>query len=143
MTVIADHGAPVGVSTWRRFNSAAAARADSADNSVRIGLSANQSFSLVLHELATNAAKYGALSSAGGKVGASWTIHIDGSGKLLKFRWRESGGPRVAAPTRRGFGTSLVKATFKNARFDFAAEGLRCEIDVMLGGMEPAEAVRK
>ena len=38
---------------------------------------------------------------------------------------------------------SLVKATFKNARFDFAAEGLRCEIDVMLGGMEPAEAARQ
>ena len=120
-----------------------AGRAIIEGSNVVLGPRDAQSFSLALHELATNAAKYGALSSAGGKVGASWTIHIDGSGKLLKFRWQESGGPPVAAPTRRGFGTSLVKATFKNACFDFAAGGLRCEIDVMLGGMEPTEAARQ
>jgi two-component sensor histidine kinase len=100
---------------------------------VTLGPQYAQSFSLALHELATNAAKYGALSSAGGKVGVSWTVSSEGRSNLLKFKWQESGGPRVTTPTRHGFGTSLVKATFKDARFDYAAEGLRCEIDVLLG----------
>jgi two-component sensor histidine kinase len=51
----------------------------------------------------------------------------------LKFRWQESGGPPVIVPTRHGFGTTLVKATFPYARIDYAVEGLSCEIDVPLG----------
>jgi two-component sensor histidine kinase len=51
----------------------------------------------------------------------------------LKFRWQESGGPPVIVPTRHGFGTTLVKATFPCARIDYAVEGLSCEIDVPLG----------
>jgi two-component sensor histidine kinase len=108
--------------------------------SVTLGPQYAQSFSLALHELATNAAKYGALSSAGGKVGVSWTILSEGRTSLLKFKWQESGGPPVSAPTRHGFGTSLVKATFKDARFDYAAGGLRCEFDVLLGRADPAAA---
>jgi len=107
---------------------------------VKLGPQYAQSFSLALHELATNAAKYGALSSASGKVGVCWTIVSEGRTSQLKFKWQESGGPPVTAPTRHGFGTSLVKATFKNARFDYAPEGLRCEIDVLLGRADPAAA---
>ena len=91
-----------------------------------------QNFCLALHELATNAAKYGALSNASGKLDLSWSVISQGGNRLLHFQWHETGGPRVRAPTRRGFGTALIKATFAGARLDFAGDGLRCEIDVPL-----------
>jgi two-component sensor histidine kinase/integral membrane sensor domain MASE1 len=107
---------------------------------VKLGPQYAQSFSLALHELATNAAKYGALSSASGKVGVCWTIVSEGRTSLLNFKWQETGGPPVAPPARHGFGTSLIKATFKDARFDYALDGLRCEIAVLLGRADPAAA---
>jgi two-component sensor histidine kinase len=91
-----------------------------------------QNFSLTLHELATNAAKYGALSNADGRVKVSWTIIAEARNNRLNFKWQEKGGPFVAAPTRSGFGTSLLKAMFSNVRFDYSAEGLTCEIEVLL-----------
>jgi two-component sensor histidine kinase len=99
-----------------------------------------QNFCLAVHELATNAAKYGALSNTKGKLDLSWDLANDGRGRFLRFRWRETGGPCVAAPTRRGFGTSLIKATFSGMRLDFASEGLRCEIDVPLGRSDESAA---
>lgn len=60
---------------------------------------------LVLHELATNAVKYGALSRAAGRLDVSWKVEADGDCHLT---WRESGGPAVAQPRRRGFGTALI-----------------------------------
>jgi PAS domain S-box-containing protein len=95
-----------------------------------------QNFSLALHELATNALKHGALSSADGKVSIVWTIASNGGGPVLKFRWRERGGPPVLAPDQRGFGTSLLESTFKMIDFDYAREGLTCEIHVPLGKNE-------
>jgi PAS domain S-box-containing protein len=92
-----------------------------------------QNFSLALHELATNAAKYGALSNGSGKVGVSWSLKTQGNNTKLKFIWQESGGPPVILPTSHGFGTALVKATFPDARIDYPVEGLSCEIDVPLG----------
>jgi PAS domain S-box-containing protein len=92
-----------------------------------------QNFSLALHELATNATKYGALSNGSGKVDVSWVLVSQGRTNALKFKWCESGGPPVAAPTEHGFGTALLKATFPNARIDYATEGLSCEIDIILG----------
>jgi len=97
-----------------------------------------QSFSLALHELATNAAKYGALSNGSGKVGVSWTITRQGNNNKLKFKWQESEGPPVVVPTRHGFGTTLVKGTFPDARIDYAVEGLNCEIDVPIDRDEHA-----
>jgi two-component sensor histidine kinase len=91
-----------------------------------------QNFSLALHELATNAAKYGALSHGSGKVEVSWALVGQGPTNALKFTWCESGGPPVATPTEYGFGTALLKATFPDARIDYATEGLSCEIDIML-----------
>jgi two-component sensor histidine kinase len=88
--------------------------------------------SLVLHELATNAAKYGALSNASGKVRISWSIK-ESSNNKLDFKWQESGGPPVVVPASHGFGTALVKATFPDARIDYAVEGVSCEIDISLG----------
>jgi two-component system, chemotaxis family, CheB/CheR fusion protein len=91
-----------------------------------------QNFTLALHELATNSAKYGALSKITGKVEASWTIEPGQSDSVLKFRWQESGGPPVKPPAYQGFGTQLLKAVFSDVRLEYPAEGLRCEIEVPL-----------
>lgn len=72
---------------------------------VTIGSRAALSFTLALHELGTNAVKYGALSDPTGRVEVRWTATDDGQ---LDFTWNESGGPRVQPPTRKGFGTRLI-----------------------------------
>jgi PAS domain S-box-containing protein len=88
-----------------------------------------QSIAVALHELATNAAKYGALSSDKGRVHLTWTHAADGQ---LDLRWSEIGGPRVQPPTRQGFGTRIIRQMSGqlkgDARFDWRVEGLCCEI---------------
>ena len=91
-----------------------------------------QDFSLALHELATNAAKYGALSNGSGTVRILWTKSTQGDSVALKFSWRERGGPPVTAPRTIGFGTALLTAAFPNSHFDYAIEGLSCEINLRL-----------
>ena len=91
-----------------------------------------QGFSLALHELATNAAKYGALSNSEGKVEISWTVSRKNDCNFLELYWKEHGGPPVVAPSRRGFGTSLLKATFSDVDLDYARGGLICRISVPL-----------
>ncbi|WP_276122492.1 PAS domain S-box protein [Pararhizobium qamdonense] len=63
---------------------------------------------LILHELATNAAKYGALGASSGKVAVSWEVSAPGA--QLTLSWKEVGGPKVAPPTRKGFGSRLIEA---------------------------------
>ncbi|SDM67648.1 PAS domain S-box-containing protein [Methylobacterium phyllostachyos] len=75
---------------------------------VMVGSKAALSLSLMLHELATNAAKYGALSSASGQVTIAWRIDGDGEDAQVTLRWAEAGGPPVVAPKRTGFGTRLI-----------------------------------
>jgi two-component sensor histidine kinase len=99
-----------------------------------------QNFSLALHELATNAVKHGALSSPDGRVEIAWAVRGGGDDRVLSFRWQERGGPPVVAPSRRGFGTTLLKATFGDVRFEYAPEGLMCDIDLPLGTPEPVQA---
>jgi len=90
---------------------------------------AAQVVAITLHELATNAAKYGALSVPNGKIGLKW-LH-EAEGRLI-LHWREIGGPAVRTPTRQGFGTRIIERTIGQlkgkARFDWHAEGLVCEI---------------
>ncbi len=90
---------------------------------------AAQAVAVVLHELATNASKYGALSERRGRIGLAWSRAADG---LLTLRWSETGGPSVTAPERQGFGSRLIERTISQlggtARFDWRAEGLVCEI---------------
>ena len=90
-----------------------------------------QILALALHELATNAAKYGALSSESGAVKVSWELNAG----RLNLQWTESGGPATSPPTSRGFGTKLITATCETqlggkAKFDWRSEGLRCTLSV-------------
>jgi PAS domain S-box-containing protein len=88
-----------------------------------------QTIAIILHELATNAAKYGALSVANGHVTVNWSDRANGE---LYFRWSETGGPKVQEPTREGFGRRIVEQMIGQqagkASFDWRAEGLLCEI---------------
>jgi two-component sensor histidine kinase len=99
-----------------------------------------QNFSLALHELATNAVKHGALSRPDGRIEIAWAVRGEDGARVLSFHWQERGGPPVVAPSRRGFGTTLLKATFGEVRLDYAPEGLMCEIDLPLGGQVPMQA---
>ncbi|MDB5504524.1 MAG: histidine kinase [Tardiphaga sp.] len=65
--------------------------------------------SMILHEIATNAAKYGALSNDAGTVSIAWQLLLEPAGEKLQLSWIESGGPRVHAPTRKGFGSRLIE----------------------------------
>jgi two-component sensor histidine kinase len=88
--------------------------------------------SLALHELATNAVKYGALSRPSGRVELRWCVQEE----MLNLSWRESGGPQVSPPTRRGFGSRLIEHASRDVngkiRLDFAPEGLVCSITAAL-----------
>jgi two-component sensor histidine kinase len=88
-----------------------------------------QKFSLAVHELTTNALKYGALSVPTGGVRIAWSVSNNGNGAELKFRWEEHGGPPVVVPTREGFGSTLLKAAFAKTRMDYAPDGFSCEIE--------------
>lgn len=76
------------------------------------------SLGMIFHELATNAAKYGALSAQDGRVCVDWTVANQAS-RTLNVVWREAGGPPVETPTRRGFGSRLIE---RNVRHDLAGE---------------------
>jgi two-component sensor histidine kinase len=93
-----------------------------------------QTIAISLHELATNAAKYGALSAADGHVEIAWSPTADGR---LSLRWIESGGPAVTPPTHRGFGTRIMENIIAGqlrgeVRFDWRDQGLSCEIALPL-----------
>ena len=70
----------------------------------------------------------------------SWTTASEREENLLRLKWRETGGPPVAAPTRHGFGTTLLKAVFSDVRFDYPVDGLKCEFRVALGRAAPGVA---
>src|SRR5215469_17173250 len=89
-----------------------------------------RNLSLVLHELATNSAKYGALSARHGTVCISWDTGA--SGGPLNFVWHESGGPPVTPPARRGFGTKLLNTLFNRADVEFARDGLVYRVEIPL-----------
>ncbi len=89
--------------------------------------------SMALHELGTNALKYGALSVEGGSVSLGWTID---SGRF-RLRWQERGGPSVTRPTQTGFGSRMIERGLSaelqgEVRIDFRADGVACTIDAPL-----------
>ncbi|HEX8533829.1 MAG TPA: PAS domain S-box protein [Allosphingosinicella sp.] len=98
------------------------------------------SLSLALHELATNAAKYGSLSGPGGAVTVSWEVEDAGDRTpLLRLRWIESGGPLVVPPQSSGFGTRLLKVTAAELggemNADYLPSGLRWDLRFALKGV--------
>lgn len=93
-----------------------------------------QSVAMALHELATNAAKYGALSIADGRVRIDWTFDQN----ALELDWVEIGGPVVTPPARSGFGTKIIQASMKRAKgdgaeFDWDKNGLCCRLRISCG----------
>lgn len=80
-----------------------------------VGEGATVSLTLMLHELATNAAKYGALSTPEGSVGIAWEIARDSEPASFHLRWTEGGGPPVVAPKRQGFGSRLIQRGLSGA----------------------------
>ncbi|WP_332766122.1 sensor histidine kinase [Phenylobacterium sp.] len=97
---------------------------------------AAQSLAMALHELATNAAKYGALSAIGGRVEVSWVITPD---QTFELQWHETGGPATTRPLRSGVGGSVVKRAMRHlagsAEFDWLKTGLQCRLTGQAGLM--------
>ena len=95
-----------------------------------------QAVSMVLHELTTNAAKYGALSTHGGRISVRWHRVMNGNADArLCIEWQESGGPAVAAPDRSGYGMEVIRDLLPyelDSKVDlaFASAGVRCCIDI-------------
>jgi len=88
---------------------------------------------MVLHELATNAAKYGALSVPTGKLTVTWNRNSEETDDRIFVKWRESEGPKVRPPSRRGFGTKLIERSMSyelngEARLDYLENGLECDL---------------
>jgi two-component sensor histidine kinase len=99
-----------------------------------------QTFSLLVHELATNAAKYGALSNTAGRVAVSWSIEGQGEAARLRFRWQERDGPVVAQPVRKGFGSKLLETALpltndSPPRLSFDPNGLNYEVDIAIAAI--------
>ena len=94
---------------------------------------ATQSLTLVIHELATNAAKYGSLSTAAGRLRVNFELHPD----TLVIDWLERGGPGIAKPKTSGFGSKLISISMRHlhgdAEFDWTNGGLKCRLTLPLG----------
>ncbi len=96
---------------------------------------AAQALALVVHELATNSAKYGALSVEAGVLRIEWNLPKPETGPTLTLNWTEKGGPPVKQPERRGFGSVVLQTSVERqlggtVSLDWRAEGLRCRIEV-------------
>ncbi len=115
---------------------AARARIDAGGEPVMLAPRQALSISMALHELCTNAMKYGALSTERGKVDLHWRVD-DGARPYLHIVWRERGGPPVAKPHERGYGSMMIERALAHdlqghARLDFPSDGLVCTIDAPL-----------
>ncbi|WP_262027540.1 sensor histidine kinase [Microvirga sp. Mcv34] len=120
-----------------RTDEAECSRVETEGPALRISPPMALSFSMILHELFTNALKYGALSTASGVVRISWSILAGPSGPRLSLRWAERGGPPVTPPTRKGFGSRLIQDGLARelngtVSLDYEPDGVVCTIDVPL-----------
>jgi two-component sensor histidine kinase len=100
---------------------------------VMLNSRAAQTFALLVHELATNATKYGALSKPEGMIAIDWSIEYDGAETKFRFRWKERDGPRVTESPRQGFGRILIEKAVAQEfsaepKISFDPEGLAYEI---------------
>jgi two-component sensor histidine kinase/FixJ family two-component response regulator len=108
---------------------------------VALGPSGVQTFALIVHELCTNAAKYGALSNARGEVLAEWSLGGSGPAAYMDFSWQERGGPAVEPASHQGFGLSLINAMGSTPTEEpvivFAPGGFACRMRVPLNTIRP------
>jgi two-component sensor histidine kinase len=92
--------------------------------------------SMLLHELGTNAVKYGALSNLTGSVYLAWCVEQKKDGAVLRLEWKEAGGPPVSAPTRKGFGSRLIERALRgengSAEICYDPAGLHCSMTIPL-----------
>ena len=105
-----------------------------------LGPQATQTLGLAIHELATNSAKYGALSTAVGRMDVFWDVTMQGGAEQLVMSWSEKNGPPVVAPTRKGFGQRVVKTMVERSlsgtvTLEYAPTGLvwqlRCPLEAV------------
>lgn len=106
-----------------------------------LGAKAALSLALMLHELATNAVKYGALSVPDGRVSLEWNLVPEPAGPTVRLVWSEANGPPVVAPARKGFGSRLIERGLVGAvggtiRLDYAPTGLVCRVAAPLAGFQ-------
>jgi two-component system, chemotaxis family, CheB/CheR fusion protein len=118
---------------------------------VALTAKAGLALAMAIHELASNAAKYGALSAVSGRLEVRWTVTSGTQNEILALAWTESGGPAVQPPVRRGFGTTLIERALTHeldaeVRREFAVSGLHCTIEIPLteevGRVRPARYSR-
>jgi two-component sensor histidine kinase len=107
---------------------------------VRLAPQSALTLALAFHELATNATKYGALSTRDGQVRIHWDVLGRGDAEILRLSWEESGGPAVTTPSQRGFGSQLIERGLKQdlgavVTLKFAPSGLVCTIVTPLNGL--------
>ncbi len=108
---------------------------------IRLGARATLSISLLLHELATNAVKYGSLSRDGGRVALRWQVEKAEEDPELRLDWRETGGPAVAEPSHRGFGSKLIRtglAGIGQVNLQYNVSGLEAEFRAPLSQLQGA-----
>lgn len=103
---------------------------------LRVRPSVTLALALALHELLTNAAKYGALSNGAGAINIQWSVSADAPAHFV-FQWQECGGPQVRAPKRRGFGSRLIEYGLAadlggTVELSFDQAGVSCRIDAPL-----------
>jgi two-component sensor histidine kinase/PAS domain-containing protein len=111
------------------------ARVELSGPMVRLPPNLALSLALVIHELTTNAIKYGALSNESGRVLVGWTLDSGPTTHRIRVEWREIGGPQVALPERKGFGTRMFERIFDrgsegNISMAFGERGLVCTIEL-------------
>jgi PAS domain S-box-containing protein len=104
---------------------------------VTLSPTVTQAVAMALHELVTNAVKYGALSSPSGHVSVNWHQPVGGEASRVKIEWRESGGPSVVGPAKTGYGTTLIREMIPHelggtVDLAFVSEGVCCQIEVPL-----------
>lgn len=129
------------VSRALHLHADASGRFDVLGPEVPVGGQVALSLSLMLHELATNAAKYGALSNATGRVAVAWEVRGDGDESRLRLAWSERGGPPVTPPSRKGFGTRLIERGLAGqvggeVELSFPREGLVFAVEAPLAAFQ-------
>jgi two-component sensor histidine kinase len=128
-------GASLAEIVRREFAPYARGNTEAEGPSVILRAEATQAVATALHELTTNAAKYGALSNRSGRVAVRWRWHQNGSHDRLIIEWQEAGGPPVLAPSHSGYGTSIIRELIPfelggAVELSFAPEGTRCRLEI-------------